>query len=62
MNRVILALAIAALSSATLAGGAQAETIWRFPYKGMPYAVPHDHGKKVVAKVAMKPAERHVHR
>ncbi len=45
MKRIILAIVTAAIGSATLIGGAQANTIWRYPYKSTPYAVPHDHAK-----------------
>lgn len=62
MNRIILAIATAAISSSTLIGGAQADTIWRYPVKGTPYAIPHDHAKPLTAHVAAKPAKWHVHR
>lgn len=39
-------LAIAAAVSVSAAGQATANTIWTFPYKGVPYAVPHDHAKR----------------
>jgi len=45
--RLILNLAAAALLTGTVAGQAQAETVWRFPYKGAPYAVPHEHNDRV---------------
>lgn len=54
MKRIILAIATAAISSATLIGGAQANTICRYPYKSTPYAVPHDH----VKTAAERPAHR----
>ena len=63
MNRIILAFAAAAISSATLVGGAQANTIWRYPYKRTSYAVPHAHAQPPAGKVAAgKPVKRHVHR
>lgn len=62
MNRIILAIATAAISSATLVGGAQASTIWRYPFKSAPYAVPHNHAKPLAESVAIQPAERHAHR
>jgi len=62
MNRIILAIATAAISSATLAGGAQASTIWRYPFKSAPYAVPHDHAKPLAASLTIQPAARHEHR
>lgn len=41
-------LAAAALLVGSVAGHAQADTIWRFPPKGgAPYAVPHDHSDRV---------------
>ncbi|MBN8912290.1 MAG: hypothetical protein WC807_09055 [Hyphomicrobium sp.] len=61
MNRIILAIATAAVGSATLIGGAEANTIWRNPYKSTPYAVPHDHAKPLSAKVAPMAAKRHAH-
>lgn len=62
MNRFILSIAAAAVASTALMGGAQANTIWRFPHKSMPYAVPHDHAKVSINKVAVKSAVRHAHR
>ena len=61
MTRIILAIASAAIGSAILIGGAQASTIWRYPFKSAPYAVPHDHANPLAAKVAFKPVKRHVH-
>lgn len=60
MTRIILAIATAAVGSATLIGSAQAGTIWRYPFKSAPYAVPHDH--PLDASVATQPAERHARR
>lgn len=45
--RLILNLAAAALLTGTIAGQAQAHTVWRFPYKAAPYAVPHEHNNRV---------------
>ncbi len=44
MTAHTLSIAAAVLTLAA-AGQAQAATEWRFPYKGAPYAAPHDHGK-----------------
>lgn len=60
MNRIILSIAAAAVASAAFVGGAQANTIMRFPYKSAPYAVPHDHTKASIDKVAVKPTVRHI--
>lgn len=62
MKRIILAIVTAAIGSTTLIGAAQANTIWRYPVKSTPYAVPHDHAKPLAAKIAAKPAKRHLHR
>lgn len=62
MNRLILSIAAAAVASATFVGGAQANTILRFPYKSAPYAVSHDHAKLQVVKASGNQAARHVHR
>lgn len=62
MNRFILSIATAAIASATLIGGAQASTIWRFPHKSAPYAVPHDHVKSQgAAPVVVHRTARHNH-
>jgi hypothetical protein len=46
--RLILNLVAAALLTGTVAGQAQADTVWRFPPKGgAPYAVPHEHNDRV---------------
>lgn len=46
--RLLLNLAAATLLVGTVAGQAQADTVWRFPPKGgAPYAVPHEHGSSV---------------
>jgi hypothetical protein len=47
--RFVLKLAAAALLTGTVAGQAMAEPVWRFPYKGAPYAVPHEHNDRVSA-------------
>lgn len=44
--RLMLNLAAAALLVGT-AGQAQADTIWRYPFKGAPYAVPYEHNDRV---------------
>lgn len=61
MNRFILSIAAAAVATTALIGGAQANTIWRLPYKSTPYAVPHDHAKASINTVPVKSAARHVH-
>jgi hypothetical protein len=38
MNRSFLKIAAATLLIGTLAGQAQADPVWHFPYKGQPYA------------------------
>jgi hypothetical protein len=46
--RLLLNLAAATLLVGTVAGQAQADTVWRFPPKGgAPYAVPHEHNDRV---------------
>lgn len=45
--RLIMNLAAAALLTGTVVGQAQAEAVRRFPYKGAPYAVPHEHNGRV---------------
>jgi hypothetical protein len=46
--RLLLNLLAATFLVGTLAGQAQAETVWRFPPKGgAPYAVPHEHSVRV---------------
>lgn len=45
--RLILNLAAAALVTGSIVGQAQADVVWRFPYKGTPYAVPHEHNSRV---------------
>ena len=46
--RLFLNLAAATLLVGTVAGQAQADTVWRFPPKGgAPYAVPHEHNERV---------------
>lgn len=45
--RLMLNLAVAALLTGAVVGQAQAEPVWRFPYKGAPYAVPHEHNDRV---------------
>lgn len=40
---ITAALAAITLAAGMFAGQAQAHTQWRYPYKGAPYAVPHDH-------------------
>jgi len=60
--RLFWNLATAALLVGTVAGQAQAETIWRFPPKGgAPYAVPHEHGRSVtLGQKTSKPTADHV--
>lgn len=60
--RLLLNLAAAALLVGTVAGQAQADTIWRFPPKGgAPYAVPHEHGRSVtLGQKTSKPTPVHV--
>ncbi|OYW55415.1 MAG: hypothetical protein B7Y80_14065 [Hyphomicrobium sp. 32-62-53] len=62
MNRFILSIATAAIASATFVGGAQANTIWRFPYKSAPFAVSHDHGTPQAATAIGHPAARHIYK
>jgi hypothetical protein len=58
--RLMLNLAAAALLTGTVAGQAQADTIWRFPYKGAPYAVPHEHnGRIAIGQNTRKPKAVH---
>lgn len=45
MKRLAVCLATATLGMASLIGSASADTVWRYPFKGMPYAVSHDHGQ-----------------
>lgn len=53
---VILSLAASALLTGSFVGHAQADTVWRSPYKGMPYAAPHEHSERVaVAQNRWKP-------
>jgi hypothetical protein len=47
--RFILKLAAIALLTGTVAGQAMAGSVWRFPYKGAPRAVPHEHNDRVSA-------------
>lgn len=61
MNRFILSIATAAIASATFVGGAQANSIWRFPYKSAPYAVSHGHAKPQAATVIGSRTARHNH-
>lgn len=62
MNRFILSIATAAVASATFVGGAQANTIWRYPYKSAPYAVPHVDAKlQAAAPVTIRRTARHHH-
>lgn len=63
MTRLFLNIAALALVSGALVGQAQANTEWRFPYKGVPYAVPHDHAKSAKGTVAVvRSPTRHIHR
>jgi hypothetical protein len=41
--KTIMKTALVALTLTVGGAPAQAHTIWRFPYKGAPYAVPHEH-------------------
>lgn len=44
MNTIIRsAITAVVLVAGYSAGQAQAHTVWRYPYKGAPYAVPHTH-------------------
>lgn len=61
MTRFILSIAAAAVASTTFVGGAQANTIMRFPYKSAPYAVPHEHAKPQAATVIGSRSARHSH-
>lgn len=60
--RLLLNLAAATLFVGTVAGQAQADTVWRFPPKGgAPYAVPHEHGRGVtLGQKTSKPTPVHV--
>jgi|JRYL01.1.fsa_nt_gb hypothetical protein len=60
--RFILKLAAAALLTSTVAGQVMAEPVWRFPYKGAPYAVPHEHNDRVsIASKKAKQASKRGH-
>lgn len=47
-----LVLGTVAMSGAV--GQAEANTVWVFPYKGAPYAVPHDHTKQANTPLKLK--------
>lgn len=46
LKPLVGALALAAVAMSSGIGQAEANTVWVFPYKGAPYAVPHDHSKQ----------------
>lgn len=61
-QRFIVKVAAAALVTGTLAGPAMAEAVWRYPYKGTPYSVPHEHNEGVSSErkgPVSKPGHRH---
>ena len=43
---LVVAAALAAVAMTGAVNQATANTVWVYPYKGTPYAVPHDHGKQ----------------
>lgn len=55
---LVVAAAIAAVAMTSTVNQATANTVWVFPYKGAPYAVPHDHGKQVNTPVKTKKVVR----
>jgi SRSO17 transposase len=62
-QRLIVNTIAATLLTGVIAGQATADTIWRYPYKGAPYAVPHEHNDQVspereATKSASKPGRR----
>lgn len=44
----------ATVAIGVFAGLAQAGPVWHFPYKGAPYAVPHDHQDRLNEKLRLK--------
>lgn len=51
---LVAGLAFTAVAITGLFGQATANTVWVFPYKGTPYAVPHDHGKQANTSLKTK--------
>jgi hypothetical protein len=48
------ALALSAVAMANVVGQAEANSVWAFPFKGTPYAVPHDHTKQANTPLKLK--------
>jgi hypothetical protein len=46
--KTIIKAALVAVTLAASGAAAQAHTVWRFPFKSAPYAVPHQHYKPAV--------------
>ncbi|KAB2943553.1 MAG: hypothetical protein K8F92_08730 [Hyphomicrobium sp.] len=55
---LVVAAALAAVAMAGAVNQATANTVWVYPYKGTPYAVPHDHGKQADTLKTNKKAAR----
>lgn len=57
--KTIIKAALVAVTLAASGAAAQAHTIWRFPFKSAPYAVPHQHYKPAVRS---NTGRKHMHR
>ena len=60
MTHAVHRIVAAVIMSAAIVGPASANTQFRFPPKGAPYAVPHEHEKRVPAiKAATRLGKHH---
>lgn len=55
----IIKAALVAVTLAASGAVAHAHTVWRFPFKSAPYAVPHEHHKPAVRSNSVR---KHMHR
>ncbi|MBA4132856.1 MAG: hypothetical protein C0519_15705 [Hyphomicrobium sp.] len=55
----IIKAALVAVTLAASGAAAHAHTVWRFPFKSAPYAVPHEHHKPAVRSNTVR---KHMHR
>lgn len=54
MNRSVLKLAAATLLIGTIAGQAQADTVWHYPFKGQPYGTHDDSARTSASRAPTK--------
>ena len=58
MSSLYRALAATAILIGSAVGHAQADTVWRYPYKGSPYAVESGSSAREIIKPRLSKAER----